>query len=36
YLVAYNGASWAIGLPPVKQQMGHIMDAIEFYRQTEK
>ena len=36
YRVAYDGTSWLIGLPPVRQQMEYLMDAIKFYRQSRK
>lgn len=36
YRVAYDGTSWRIGLPPVRQQMEYLMDAIKFYRQSRK
>ena len=36
YSIAYDGGQWVIGLPPVKQQMGYLMDAIKFYRQSRK
>jgi len=36
YRVAYDGTSWRIGLPPVRQQMEYLMDAIKFYQQSRK
>ncbi|MBI4187328.1 MAG: hypothetical protein HY530_07505 [Chloroflexi bacterium] len=36
YLVAYNGTSWAIGLPPVKPEIEYVMDAIKSFRQSRK
>lgn len=36
YHVAYDGTSWSIGLPPVRQEMEYLMDAIKFYRQSRK
>jgi hypothetical protein len=36
YGIAYDGVQWLIGLPPVKSQMGYMMDAIKFFRQSRK
>ena len=36
YRVAYDGTSWRIGLPPIRQQMESLMDAIKFYRLSRK
>lgn len=36
YSIAYDGGQWAIGLPPVKQQMVYIMDSLKFHRESKK
>jgi len=36
YCIAYDGGGYAIGLPPVKQQMAYIMDSIKFHRESMK
>ena len=36
YSIAYDGAQWAIGLPPVRPQMEYIMDSIKYHRESRK
>ncbi len=36
YSIAYDGVQWAIGLPPVKQQIEYIMDSVKYNRESKR
>ncbi len=36
YSIAYDGVQWAIGLPPVRQQIEYIMDSVKYNKESKR